>query len=145
MSSIENNRFLHGKELYDSIVGSDICDVNVLVGQLLMGLGFKNKLIGTRFLHDAILYRYERADEAHVSYSNEVYSAVAEKQNSTASCVERAIRNAIVDCKNFGNLDALDELLHGRVSVFGYTPSNSELISSIVGWLQIEKEKGHIK
>ncbi len=136
--------FLHGDELYKSIVGDGASDVHVLVGQLLIGLGFKSKLTGTQYLKDAILYRYARRDVAHINYNNEVYTDVAERLHSTPCRVERAIRKAIGDCADFGNLNAFNDLIHGRVTAPGYVPSNTELISRIVDWLNIEEEKGHI-
>ncbi len=141
----KTNRFLRGEELYQSVIGDGTGDVQTLVGQLLIGLGFKSKLIGTPFLKEAIIYRYEKTDIAHVSYANDVYACVANNLHSTANRVERAIRNTIYDCAQCGNLSAFDELLHGRVSSPGYIPSNIELISSIVTWLQLEKERGHVK
>ncbi len=141
----KNACFLRGEKLYQSVVGDGACDVHALVGQLLIGLGFKSKLIGTQFLKDAIVYRYQKSDVAHVSYNNDVYLQVANKLHSTVCRVERAIRNTINDCAEFGNLNAFDDLTHGRLTENGYVPSNTELISSIVGWLEIEKDKGHIK
>ena len=42
MDSVGKECFLNGDELYQSIVGKSACDVHVLVGQLLIGLGFNN-------------------------------------------------------------------------------------------------------
>lgn len=141
----DDKHFLRGKELYQSVIGKGQHDVHALVQQLLIELGFKSKLIGTSFLRDAILYRYEKSDVAHVHYSNEVYAAVAEKLQSTPSRVERAIRTAINDCCAYGNLDAFSDLTHSRLTEPGYPPSNTELISIIVSWLILERDKGHIK
>ena len=141
----ESERFLSGKELYQSVIGKGSRDVHALVGQLLIELGFKSKLIGTTFLKNAILYRYEKSDVAHVCYTNEVYAAVADKLHSTPTRVERAIRTTISDCCEYGNLDAFGDLTHSRVATPGYAPSNTELISNIVSWLQLEKDKGHIR
>ena len=144
VDSVRKECFLNGEELYQSIVGNGTSDVHVLVGQLLIGLGFKSKLIGTQLLKDAILYRYEKYGVAHVNYSMEIYSYIAEQQNSTPGSVERAIRHAINDCAKFGNLAAFGDLLHSRITIPGYVPSNTELISLIVDWLDLERAKGHI-
>ena len=144
MDSVGKECFLNGDELYQSIVGKSACDVHVLVGQLLIGLGFKSKLIGTQFLKDAILYRYEKYDVAHVNYNMEIYTYIAEEQHATPASVERAIRHAISDCAEYGNLSAFGGLLHSRLTAPGYVPSNTELISLIVEWLDLERAKGHI-
>ncbi len=141
----ERHGFLHGKELYESIVGDHTGDANVFVWRLLIGLGFKSRLIGTGYLQDAILCRYEKADVVHVNYTHDIYDVVAIKQNTCATCVERSIRCAIIDCKKYGNLYALNELLHTEVVTDEYVPSNTEFISCVVGWLQAEKEQEHIK
>lgn len=144
MNSVKERKFLNGEELYRSILSDEPLDVQVLVGQLLMELGFKSKLIGTQFLKDAILYRYAKHSVARINYTADIYAHIAEKQQSSVCCVERAIRNAINDCSKFGNLDALSDLLHAQVTVPGYAPSNAELISSVVEWLELERAKGHI-
>ena len=144
MSEDKDDCFLHGDKLYQSIVGDGESDIHVLVGQLLIGLGFKSKLTGTQYLKDAILYRYVKKDVAHINYNGEIYANVANKLHSTPCRVERAIRKTINDCADFGNLSAFNDLIHSRVTAPGYVPSNIELISRIVDWLQIEEEKGHI-
>lgn len=145
----ENKRrekaFLHGEELYNVIVGDGSGDASTAVGLMLTYLGFKNKLIGTQYLKEAILYRYQKSDVVRVSLTGDVYIAVADRLNSTVNRVERAIRNSISDCNDNGNLIAYNDLVHCQLVDSEFPPTNGELISSIVNWLQLEKQKGKIK
>lgn len=137
--------FLDGDKLYSVIVGDGTSDVDTAVGHMLMYLGFKSKLIGTRYLKAAILYRYRKADVARINLTGDVYRAVAESNCSTVNRVERAIRNSINDCNNNGNLIAFNDLIHCQIAEPKFPPTNGELISSIVNWLQLEKQKGQIQ
>ena len=137
--------FLQGDELYRVIVGDGTSDVPSVVGHMLMYLGFKSKLVGTRYLHSAILYRYNKGEIARVSLTGEVYRVVAENNHSTVNRVERAIRNSISDCNDNGNLIAFNDLVHCQIVETKFAPTNGELISSIVNWLQLEKQKGRIR
>lgn len=144
MNSVKERSFLSGEELYRSVVGESPLDVQIMVEQLLIELGFKNKLIGTQFLKDAILYRYEKHNVAHINYTAEIYSHIAEQQQSSPCGVERAIRHTINDCSQYGNLYAFSDLMHAQVTTPGFVPSNAELISNVVKWLELERAKGHI-
>lgn len=137
--------FLQGEELYNVIVGDGTGDATTAVGLMLTYLGFKNKLIGTQYLKEAILYRYQKLNMARVSLTGEVYLTVADKLNSTVNRVERAIRNSISDCNDNGNLIAFNDLIHCQMVEPQFPPTNGELISSIVNWLQLEKQKGRIR
>lgn len=137
--------FLSGEQLYSVIVGDGNGDADTVVGHMLTYLGFKSKLVGTRYLKSAILYRYQKADVARVSLTGDVYRTVAENNCSTVNRVERAIRNSITDCNDNGNLIAFNELVHSKVVEPKFAPTNGELISSIVNWLQLEKQKGNLQ
>lgn len=70
--------------------------------------------------------------------TKELYPAIAEKNNTTPSRVERAIRHAIEVAWNRGKIETIDRL-------FGYTvennkgkPTNSEFIAIISDKLRLE-------
>ena len=127
------------------IIGDGTNDVSVVVGRLLMKLLFKSKLLGTTYLKEAVLYRYEKAECSIVSLTKDVYPTVANKLSTTVNRVERAIRNAISDCHEHGNLLAFNDLIHSEVIKEKYPPTNGELISVITSWLQLERQQNHIK
>ena len=131
--------------LHNQIVGDGSFDASVVVGKLLMTLLFKSKLVGTTYLKEAVLFRYEQSDNARVSLTKDIYPAVANKLDTTVNRVERAIRNTINDCHVNGNLYAFNDLMRGEVTKTQYSPTNGELISSIVSWLQLERQQNYIK
>ena len=133
------------QNLHDQIVGDGSHDASIVVGRLLMVLVFKSKLVGTTYLKEAVLYRYEQADNARLSLTKDVYPAVATKLDTTVNRVERAIRNTINDCHERGNLFAFNELMRGEVIKEKYPPTNGELISDIASWLQLERQQNHIQ
>ncbi len=113
-------------------------DIEMCVGQLLFALGFKSKLEGTQFLRRAIVFVYDKGEDARISYGKEVYVAVAEKMGISPHCVERAIHNTIADCDVNGNLRTAGQALWGDKKV-DYTPSNAEFISAIVEFINVKK------
>ena len=131
--------------LHNQIVGDGSHDASIVVGRLFMVLLFKSKLVGTTYLKEAVLYRYEQADNSRLSLTKDVYPAVAHKLDTTVNRVERAIRNSINDCHVNGNLYAFNDLMRGDVIKTGYAPTNGELISSIASWLQLERQQNNIQ
>ena len=136
--------YLRGEELYKVIIGDGSSDVETALGRMMMYLGFKSKLTGTRYLNTAIVHRYQRSGAARVSLTGEIYPVVAEKECSTVNRVERAIRNAIKDCADNGNLIALNDLTHSQLVEPKFSPTNGELICIIADWLRLERKKGVI-
>ena len=130
------------QQTYKRTVGD--ANVHLAVGRLLTKLGFKSKLMGTRFLEDAILYRYENAGVVYAGITKSTYIAVAEAHRSTSTRVERAIRNAIVNCYTHGSLMAFNEMTKSNVIHDKYPPSNGEFVCSVVNWLRLEQQSGHI-
>ena len=144
MQNSKTDCFLRGEELYRSIVGENPIDVHIVVERLLMSLGFKSKLEGTLLLRDVILYRYDNANIVRMSYTSEVYPAVAKEDDLSPANVERTIRGAITECAHNGNLFAFVDLLHGRLTDKECVPSAVEFISCVVYWLRLQKELGKI-
>ena len=133
------------QQMYDNIIGQGESGVSLVVGRLITLLGFKSKLIGTRYLQDAILYRYDNHNVMRVGMTNRAYIAVADLWGSTANRVERAIRNSIINCYTHGALKIFNELAQAPIISADFAPSNGEFMSSVVNWLQLEKQSGNIK
>lgn len=67
-------------------------DKSDTISQRLLELGVSTKLLGYNYLHDAIFLLVEKPDQ-HVM--KDLYSAVAAKNNGSASQIERTMRKAI--------------------------------------------------
>ena len=141
----QSHKVVTRQQIYESIIGDGTRDVSSVTQRLLTILGFKSKLLGTQYLMDAILYRYDNCNNLYVGMTNSAYNAVAEMRNSTSTRVERAIRNSIVNCHSYGALKSFNTLTQAHVVDAHYAPSNGEFMCSVVNWLQMEKKSGHIK
>ena len=139
-SNAQSNR----EQMYEVIVGRD-CNVELVAKRLLTTLGFKSKLMGTQYLKDAIVYRYNNAHVICVGMTNRTYIAVAKMHNTTSTRVERAIRNAIITCFSEGALKSFNTLAQAKIIHDDYAPSNGEFLCSVVNWLQLEVSSGNIK
>ena len=133
------------QQLHSQIIDDGPHDVSVVVGRLFMILCFKNKLVGTNYLKEAVLHRYAKSERTKVSLTKEIYPAIAEKFSTTVDRVERAIRNSIKDCHDHGNLYAFNTLTRSEVIKTEYPPTNGELISNIANWLLLEHQQNNIK
>ena len=139
-----NNVSLNPRQMYENIIGEGN-DVELVVRRLITSLGFKSKLLGTKYLEHAILYRYNNASNFRVGMTNSAYVDVANRCNSTANRVERAIRNSIINCYEHGALIRFNDLAQAPIIRVEFAPSNGEFMSSVVNWLQLEKHSGRIK
>ncbi|MCH5152833.1 MAG: hypothetical protein J1F68_02590 [Clostridiales bacterium] len=133
------------QQMYENIIGEGEDNVDLVVRRLITSLGFKSKLLGTKYLEDAILYRYANANIMFAGMTNSAYIAVADIWCSTANRVERAIRNSIINCYTHGALKSFNDLAQAPVINAEFAPSNGEFMSSVVNWLQLEKQSGRIK
>ncbi|MCH5157185.1 MAG: hypothetical protein J1G02_04845 [Clostridiales bacterium] len=141
----EQRHRLNRQQMYDSIIEDGSHDVGNVVQRLLTILGFKSKLLGTQYLMDAILFRYDNGNNLYVGMTSGTYDAVATLRNSTSTRVERAIRNTIVNCHTHGELKSFNVLTQTHVVDAEFAPSNGEFMCSVVNWLQLEKQSGHIR
>ena len=139
------NHAVNGNQLYEYIIRPGDDDVDVVVRRLLTTLGFKSKLLGTQYLKDAIVYRYDNSYTLRVGMTNSAYIAVAKIWRSTSTRVERAIRNSIVNCYTYGSLKSFNSLAQAQVIHDDYAPSNGEFMSSVVNWLQLEMQSGRTR
>lgn len=141
MSSFKDIKFSDISDLLDIVKGDRNASLNVIVSRMLFLMGFRNNLIGTAYLKDAILLLYNLNAGIKINLCKEIYSKVAERNCSTVNRVERDIRHCIQDCYNRGKLFAFNALVHCEIVTKDYTITNSELLKSIVSWLRMEIRK----
>lgn len=111
----------------------------VEVTEILHQIGVPAHIKGYHFLRDAILMNVEDPTLIN-AVTKRLYPAIAKKNDTTASRVERAIRHAIEVAWDRGDVDTLN-------SYFGYTihnlrgkPTNSEFIAMIADKMRLDKE-----
>lgn len=133
--------YTRSSRLREYVLGDGSDSLEVVLHRLFLALRFKNKLLGTYYLKEALTIRYGMPQYARVSLTREIYPMIAGKLSSTVDRVERAIRNAITDCHNHGNLLAFNEVVRCQVVSAKYVPTNGEFISNVVSWLHLEYDK----
>ncbi len=104
--------------------------------KLLFILGFKSNLLGTKYLADAIVVRYNSITSM---LGKDLYSTVAEKFQTTAERVEHGIRHSISECHNSGGLMKINDLFKSQTVDLRYRPTNKQFISSLCTWIHIVK------
>lgn len=116
-------------------------DLEIEITALLHEIGVPAHIKGYQYIRDAIAIIVDQRDLLS-AVTKELYPMIAEKNRTTPSRVERAIRHAIEVAWNRGKLETLNAL-------FGYTvqndkgkPTNSEFIAIIADKLRLERKVG---
>ena len=116
-------------------------DLEIEITNLIHEIGVPAHIKGYQYIRDAISIVVADRDIL-CAVTKELYPMIAEKNNTTPSRVERAIRHAIEVAWNRGRIETIDAL-------FGYTvqndkgkPTNSEFIAIIADKLRLERKVG---
>ena len=112
-------------------------NLEVEVTKVIHEIGVPAHVKGYQYLRDAIMLVTEEINYLG-AVTKELYPTIAQKHDTTASRVERAIRHAIELAWDRGDIDKINK-------VFGYTisgekgkPTNSEFIAIIADRLRLE-------
>lgn len=97
----------------------------------LVRFGFPNKLLGTEYCKQALLYIIMCTD-MNVSMTKEVYPYIADKNNTNVSSVERNIRIAIEKVWTSQDVRKLRELYPHEWNELTGRPSNSEFLHNMI-------------
>lgn len=115
-------------------------DLEVTVSEIMHELGVPAHIKGYRYLRTAIVLCVSQPELLN-SVTKVLYPTVADRYETTASRVERAIRHAIEVAWDRGDIDVLS-------AYFGYTiqtsrgkPTNSEFIAMITDKLRLKMKK----
>ncbi len=114
-------------------------DLEKDITSIIHEVGVPAHIKGYQYLRDAITMVVEDMDLLG-AVTKELYPAIAKRNNTTPSRVERAIRHAIEVAWNRGRIETINNL-------FGYTvhndkgkPTNSEFIAIIADKLRLERK-----
>lgn len=111
--------------------------IETQTAMLISNLGIPSHIKGYRFLIDAIAYVYK--DATLISKTTKIlYPLIAEKNNTTASRVERAIRHSIKVGWSRGNVEKQSEIFETEVATMNFEPTNSEFIHRLSTYLRIQ-------
>ena len=107
---------------------------------LLLNLNFRNKLVGTRYLEDALLIKLLCPKQ--FIKTMDLYAAIARYHHTKAGNVERAIRNTIADCHNNKTLQKINKELGYDICDPHYPPTNSDFITEVaIRMIYVDQEK----
>ena len=116
-------------------------DLEIDISTILREIGIPAHIKGYQYIRDAIGIVVERR-EILAAVTKELYPMIAEKNHTTPSRVERAIRHAIEVAWNRGKLDTIEALFGYTVKTDKGKPTNSEFIALIADKLRLERKVG---
>ena len=112
-------------------------DLEISITKTLHELGVPSHIKGYQYIREGIFLVYKNP-EIIGGITKELYPEIADKYDSTASSVERAIRHAIDIGWNRGNLELMEDIFGYSIDVDKSKPTNSEFIITIADKLRLE-------
>jgi len=114
-------------------------NLDVEVTNIIHQMGVPAHIKGYQYLRDAILFVI---DEVNLlgAITKELYPMIAQKYNTTASRVERAIRHAIELAWDRGNVEMMNKFFGYTINVERGKPTNSEFIAMVADKLRISQK-----
>jgi two-component system response regulator (stage 0 sporulation protein A) len=119
----------------------DANDLIITVSEIMHQLGVPAHIKGYQYIRDAISIVVADRDILS-AVTKELYPMIAERNNTTPSRVERAIRHAIEVAWNRGRIETIDALSGYTVQHDKGKPTNSEFIAIIADKLRLERKVG---
>lgn len=110
--------------------------LDVEVTNIIHQMGVPAHIKGYQYLRDAIIFVIEEVNLLG-AVTKELYPMIAEKYNTTASRVERAIRHAIELAWDRGNVDMMNKFFGYTINLERGKPTNSEFIAMVADKLRI--------
>ena len=111
-------------------------NLDVEITRIIHQMGVPAHVKGYQYLRDAILFVTKDANLMG-AVTKELYPMVAEKYDTTASRVERAIRHAIELAWDRGNVEMMNKYFGYTIDIERGKPTNSEFIAMIADKLRI--------
>ena len=111
--------------------------LEMIVTNIIHEIGVPAHIKGYQYLRDSILMAVYDMDILN-SITKQLYPAIALRNHTTASRVERAIRHAIEVAWSRGKMDTIDELFGYTVNAGKGKPTNSEFIALIADKIRLE-------
>ncbi|MGN0675080.1 MAG: sporulation transcription factor Spo0A [Oscillospiraceae bacterium] len=119
-----------------SEINDDSARVEMVVTDIIHQIGIPAHIKGYHYLREAIILALND-DEMLESVTKLLYPSVAQRFDTTASRVERAIRHAIETAWDRGDVDVLNGMFGYTISVGKGKPTNSEFIALITDNLRL--------
>lgn len=114
------------------------------ISKLLHDLGMPSHIKGYQYIRDAIELMYNNPKYLG-GITKELYPFIADKYDTTASRVERAIRHAIEVSWTRGDYDLMDEIFGHSVDFDRSKPTNSEFLATLADKISLENSGSKLK
>ena len=111
--------------------------LEIIVTNIIHEIGVPAHIKGYQYLRDSILMAVQDMDILN-SITKQLYPAIAVRNHTTASRVERAIRHAIEVAWSRGRMVTIDELFGYTVNALKGKPTNSEFIALIADKIRLD-------
>ncbi len=112
-------------------------DTEIIVTNVLHDIGIPAHIKGYQYMRYAILLAVSDMDILN-AVTKQLYPEIAEKYNTTAQRVERAIRHAILVAWERGKTEQMMEYFSYSLKQGGGRPTNSEFIAMIADKIRLE-------
>ena len=99
-------------------------NIDLVTSRLMLAMGFKLSLLGTTYLREAIVYRYDYSLDCKISLSKQILSNIAQKYNVSINSIDRDMRIALNDILGCGVISKQ------------YAPTISEFIMILVTYFK---------
>lgn len=116
-------------------------NVEAQVTELLHEIGIPAHIKGYQYLRESILMVIRDMDLLG-AVTKELYPSVAQKFDTTASRVERAVRHAIEVAWNRANVDVITRVFGHTISAQRGKPTNSEFIAMVADRVRMAMKSG---
>ena len=113
------------------------CNLQMAITKLLHELGVPSHIKGYNYIREGITMIYSNPSLSS-AITKELYPEIANKFNTTASRVERAIRHAIEVSWNRANWELMEEVFGYSVDIDKAKATNSEFIVTVADKLRLE-------
>ena len=127
-------------EVRTSVVGNDRKNIVLLdekISNIFISIGIPPHIKGYAYLREGIKMAVENPAIIN-NITKQLYPKIAEKLDTTASKVERAIRHSIEVAWNRQRIDAINAVFGVRVYIGTEKPTNSEFIALVADKLILE-------
>ena len=108
------------------------------ITNIFITVGIPAHIKGYQFLREAIKMAIDNPDIIN-SITKRLYPSIAERFETSASKVERAIRHAIEVAWNRGRIESINSILGVRAYIGAEKPTNGEFIALVADKMLLEK------
>lgn len=136
VTSISSNQMMHSTRS-GAVEPQRSRSLDNHITSIIHEIGVPAHIKGYQYLREAILMVYHDIDILG-GVTKVLYPAIADKHQTTASRVERAIRHALEVAWTRGNIDSISHLFGYTVNISKSKPTNSEFIAMIADKLRLE-------